>query len=64
MARGGGGVYADEFDSFTGISTEQSKKLTEKAHIYLTVNGRISMAGLNSKNIRYFATSLDAVVRE
>ncbi|KAJ3850954.1 aspartate amino-transferase [Lentinula lateritia] len=49
--------------SFTGITPEQSKALTEKAHIYLTVNGRISMTGLNRNNIRYFATSLDATVR-
>jgi len=49
--------------SFTGISAEQSKGLTEKAHIYLTTNGRISMAGLNSHNVRYFAENLDKVVR-
>lgn len=49
--------------SFTGINPEQSKTLTETAHIYLTVNGRISMAGLNSHNITYFAESLDRVVR-
>lgn len=49
--------------SFTGINATQSKALTEKAHIYLTTNGRISMAGLNSKNIRYFAENLDKVVR-
>jgi len=49
--------------SFTGINQEQSKALTEKAHVYLTTNGRISMAGLNTKNIRYFAESLDKVVR-
>ncbi|GJE95197.1 aspartate aminotransferase [Phanerochaete sordida] len=49
--------------SFTGISPEQSQALTEKAHIYLTQNGRISMAGLNSHNIRYFAENLDKVVR-
>ncbi|KAF9453237.1 aspartate aminotransferase [Macrolepiota fuliginosa MF-IS2] len=49
--------------SFTGINPDQSKALVEKAHVYLTVNGRISMAGLNSNNIRYFAESLDKVVR-
>jgi len=49
--------------SFTGITTEQSLALTEKAHIYLTTNGRISMAGLNSGNTRYFAECLDKVVR-
>jgi aspartate aminotransferase len=49
--------------SFTGINQDQSKALTEKAHVYLTTNGRISMAGLNSKNIKYFAENLDRVVR-
>jgi len=49
--------------SFTGISNKQSQWLVEKEHIYLTVNGRISMAGLNSHNIEYFARALDSVVR-
>ncbi|KAF8921397.1 aspartate aminotransferase [Mucidula mucida] len=49
--------------SFTGVTPDQSKALTEKAHVYLTVNGRISMAGLNTHNIRYFAESLDRAVR-
>ena len=49
---------------FTGISVAQSKALTDGAHVYLTPNGRISMAGLNSKNIRYFAEALDGVVRK
>ncbi|TCD60529.1 Aspartate aminotransferase, cytoplasmic [Steccherinum ochraceum] len=49
--------------SFTGINSEASKALTEQAHVYLTTNGRISMAGLNTKNIRYFAENLDKVVR-
>jgi aspartate aminotransferase len=50
--------------SFTGINTEQSKWLVEKAHVYLTSNGRISMAGLNTHNIEYFARALDSVVRQ
>lgn len=49
--------------SFTGIGPAQSDALVKKAHVYLTTNGRISMAGLNSHNIRYFAESLDKVVR-
>ncbi|KZT44045.1 PLP-dependent transferase [Sistotremastrum suecicum HHB10207 ss-3] len=49
--------------SYTGLNTDQSKALVEKAHIYLTNNGRISMAGLNTHNLRYFAESLDKVVR-
>ena len=49
--------------SFTGIGPAQSKALVEKAQVYLTANGRISMGGLNSHNIRYFAESLDKAVR-
>lgn len=52
-------------DSFLDClhSAAQCKTLIEKAHIYLTGNGRISMAGLNTGNVDYFAKSLDAVVR-
>ncbi|KAJ7740715.1 aspartate amino-transferase [Mycena maculata] len=50
--------------SFTGINPSQSKALTREAHVYLTVNGRISMAGLNTHNVQYFAESLDKVVRQ
>jgi len=57
------GEISANLRSFTGISPEQSQALVEKAHIYLTANGRISMAGLNRGNIRYFAEKLDAVVR-
>lgn len=32
--------------------------MTEKYHIYLLKNGRISMAGLNSKNIQYVADAI------
>jgi len=48
---------------FTGMKPEQCKALAEKAHIYLTMDGRISMAGLNSSNIEYFAASVDAAVK-
>jgi len=54
---------ADESPSFTGIKPEQSKRMTEEFHIYLTQNGRISMAGLNTHNVRTFAEALDKVVR-
>ncbi|KAI5122083.1 hypothetical protein M0805_006065 [Coniferiporia weirii] len=49
--------------SFTGLNSTQSSSLTTNAHVYLTTNGRISMAGLNSHNVRYFAENLDKVVR-
>ncbi|PPJ60774.1 hypothetical protein CBER1_02341 [Cercospora berteroae] len=50
--------------SFTGLNEKQVEKLRSEYHIYMTKNGRISMAGLNTKNIDYFAKSVDAVVRE
>ncbi|KAF2217771.1 hypothetical protein CERZMDRAFT_108417 [Cercospora zeae-maydis SCOH1-5] len=50
--------------SFTGLDEKQVEKLRSEYHIYMTKNGRISMAGLNTKNIDYFAKSVDAVARE
>ena len=34
------------------------------ANSFQTKNGRISMAGLNTHNIDYFAEAVDSVVRE
>ncbi|KAI1352422.1 PLP-dependent transferase [Xylaria sp. FL0043] len=50
--------------SFTGLTEPQALKIREEAHIYMTKNGRISMAGLNTHNIDYFAKAVDKVVRE
>ena len=49
--------------SFTGLTTPQTKELAEKAHIYMTADGRISMAGLNGNNIDYFSESVSKVVK-
>lgn len=49
--------------SFTGLTTPQTKTLAEKAHIYMTADGRISMAGLNGHNIDYFSESVSKVVK-
>ena len=49
--------------SFTGLTITQVKTLKEKYHVYLTDNGRISMAGLNTKNVQRFAEAVDWVVR-
>lgn len=50
--------------SFTGLNETQVQKLREVSHVYMTKNGRISMAGLNTKNVEYFAEAVDRVVRE
>ncbi|KAI9501398.1 Aspartate aminotransferase, cytoplasmic [Coemansia spiralis] len=49
--------------SFTGLSKPQVAALKEQYHLYMTEDGRISVAGLNSGNIDYVARSIDAVVR-
>jgi len=49
--------------SFTGLDPKQVEYLIEECHIYLTGNGRISMAGLNSKNIEYVADCIDKAIR-
>jgi aspartate aminotransferase len=50
--------------SFTGLSEQQVLKLREDSHVYMTKNGRISMAGLNTHNIEYFAKAVDKAVRD
>ncbi|TEY65337.1 hypothetical protein BOTCAL_0141g00220 [Botryotinia calthae] len=50
--------------SYTGLSEKQVSELRDEAHVYMTQNGRISMAGLNTNNIDYFAKAVDEVVRK
>ncbi|KAF2637481.1 PLP-dependent transferase [Massarina eburnea CBS 473.64] len=50
--------------SFTGLTEKQVDSLRETSHVYMTKNGRISMAGLNTNNVEYFAKAVDKAVRE
>ncbi|KAF2433630.1 aspartate aminotransferase [Tothia fuscella] len=50
--------------SFTGLSEAQVAKLRSDAHIYMTKNGRVSMAGLNTNNVNYVAEAINKVVKE
>jgi len=48
--------------SYTGLNQKQCEVLINKWHIYLIKNGRISMAGITSKNVAYLANAIkDAV---
>jgi len=49
--------------SFTGLTSDQCKAMVEKHHVYMLSNGRISMAGVTSKNVKYVAACIDDVVR-
>jgi len=44
--------------SYTGLNPTQCHKLISKWHCYLLLNGRVSLAGLNSSNLKYFAQAL------
>ncbi|KAI2619171.1 pyridoxal phosphate-dependent transferase [Hypoxylon sp. NC1633] len=49
--------------SFTGLTEPQVMKIRSDFHIYMTKNGRISMAGLNTRNVEYVAKAIDKIVR-
>ena len=50
--------------SYTGLTQEQCKLLISKHHIYLLLSGRISVPGINDKNVKKIAMAIDNVVRE
>jgi len=47
--------------SFTGLTVKQSEAMVSKHHIYMTKNGRISVAGLTTKNVEYVANAIKDV---
>lgn len=49
--------------AFLGISPEQVAKLASEYHIYLTKDGRISVAGITEHNIQHLAKSLHEVTK-
>ena len=49
--------------SFTGLSAEEMDLLREKYGVYGVRNGRICIAGLNTKNVEYVAKSIAAVLK-
>lgn len=48
---------------FTGMNAEQSTRLSTEFSIYLTKDGRISMAGVTSKNVDYLAHGIHEVTK-
>jgi len=49
--------------SYTGLNKDQCEILTKKHHIYLTSNGRISMAGVTTKNVGKLAEAIHDVTK-
>jgi len=46
---------------FSGLTPQQCDELAKDHSVYLTRNGRISMAGVTSGNVKYLAQSIHAV---
>jgi len=49
--------------AYTGLNEGQVDTLAKDFHIYLTKDGRISVAGLNTKNVEYVAQSFHSVTK-
>ncbi|VUZ56384.1 unnamed protein product [Hymenolepis diminuta] len=48
---------------FTGLNPEQVEKMTKNFSIYLTKDGRISVAGVTTKNVGYLAKAMHEVTK-
>jgi aspartate aminotransferase len=48
--------------SYTGLSKTQVHRLKEVHHVYMLGNGRMSLSGLNEKNVAYVARAIKEVV--
>lgn len=49
--------------SFTGLSPEQVARLQSEFAVYMVDNGRMCVAGLNSKNVEYVANAMAEVLK-
>jgi aspartate aminotransferase len=45
--------------SFTGLNENQVKNMTDKHAVYMTKDGRISLAGLSQEKCAYLADAID-----
>ncbi|KAH8080456.1 hypothetical protein JL720_9152 [Aureococcus anophagefferens] len=48
--------------SYTGMTKSEVLKIREKHHVYMLESGRISMAGINTKNVDQLATAIADVL--
>ena len=48
---------------FTGMTAEQVAQISAKHSVYLTKDGRISIAGISSKNVDYLAHAIHDVTK-
>ncbi|KAF4125408.1 aspartate aminotransferase, cytoplasmic [Geosmithia morbida] len=48
--------------SYTGLTAEQVIRLRREHHVYLMLNGRASLSGVNKKNVDYVAEAISSVI--
>lgn len=48
---------------FSGLTPEQVEKLKIEHHVYVTRDGRVSMAGINTGNVEYIAKAIVDVTK-
>jgi len=48
--------------TYTGLTGPQVERMIQQHHIYMTADGRISVAGLNAGNVEYVAECINEVV--
>ncbi|KAI8071130.1 aspartate aminotransferase [Gilbertella persicaria] len=49
---------------YSGMTPEQVDKIKSEWHVYLTQDGRISMAGISSQNVKYLAEAIHNVTKD
>jgi len=49
--------------AFTGLNKEQCARMINEHHVYLTGDGRVSMAGVTLDNAPYIAESIHEVTK-
>ncbi len=49
--------------SFTGLDKSQVEAIIRDHHVYMTSDGRISVAGVNSHNVEYLANAIHEVTK-
>ncbi|KAH9597322.1 Aminotransferase [Trypanosoma melophagium] len=49
--------------AYTGLTKEQVELLKKKHHVYMTLNGRAAISGLNSTNVVYVAKAFHDVTK-
>lgn len=48
---------------YTGLNAEQVERLTKEFHVYLTKDGRISIAGITPSNVSHLANAIHQVTK-